>query len=252
MARLASVPDLERELDRLYGVPLDRFVAERDALAGRLRQAHQSDAAATVAKLKKPVAVAWAANRLARLEPKAVARLLAASAGLRDAQKQALAGRAGHGEVGTAQAAEHEAVRDLVEAARTKLDPPVSGSALDRLGQTLRAAAASPPTRKLLERGRLTGEVQATGFDALDGIATRRPRRTKTDEVAQAARARLRSLREESRRLSAAARSAERSARTAERTASTLRAEAETGKAAAERAAAAVAQAEAELELRNT
>jgi hypothetical protein len=252
MGRLASVPDLEQELDRLYGVAPDRFVAERDALAARLRQAHQGDAASTVAKLKKPVAVAWAANRLAREEPRAVDKLLAASTRLRDAQKRALSGRGGRGEVGDAQAAEHEAVRELVESARTKLDPPVSGTALDRLGQTLRAAAASPPTRELLEHGRLTGEVQVTGFEALEGMNSGHPRRRKTDEVAQAARARLKSLREESRRLAAAARSADRAAATAERTASTLRAEADAGRAAAERAADAVAQAEAALKRRNS
>lgn len=252
MARLVSVPDLERELDRLYGLPQDRFVAERDALARRLRLAHQPDAAATVAGLKKPVAVAWAANRLAHQEPQAVARLLAAATRLREAQTEALAGRAGHGDVAAAQSAEREAVHDLVETARTKLDPPVAGTALDRLGRTLRAAAASPPTRELLEHGRLTGEVHAAGFDALDEVeARRRPRPRKTDEVARSARARLASLRTESRRLAAAARSAERAARTAERTASTLRAQAEADTAAAERAAAAVERAEAELKRRH-
>jgi hypothetical protein len=251
MARLASVPDLEQELDRLYGVPPDVFVAERDALAARLRQAHQSDAATTVAKLKKPVAVAWAANRLAREQSSAVGRLLEASARLRTAQKRALAGRAGHTEVGEAQAAEREAVRELVTAAQTQLDPPVSGSALDRLGQTLRAAAASPSTSALLERGRLTNEVQAAGFTAVDGLAAS-PRRTRrTDEVAQAARARLKVLREEARRLATAARSADRAAGAAERAASTLRAEADASEAAARRAADEVAAAEAALRNRS-
>jgi hypothetical protein len=251
MARLASVPDLEHELDRLYGVPPDRFVAERDALAARLRQAHQAEAAATIAKLKKPVSVAWAANRLARQESNTVGRLLAASARVRTAQKRALAGRAGHTEVAEAQSAEREAVGELVSAAKTRLDPPVSGAALDRLGQTLRAAAASPSTSTLLERGRLTNEVRAAGFEALDGLGTRPPRARRTDEVAQAARVRLKALREEARKLATAARSAERAAQSAERAAAALRSEADATEAAAHRAADAVTAAEAALRQRS-
>lgn len=251
MARLASVPDLDQELDRLYGVPPDVFIAERDALAARLRQAHQSDAATAIAKLKKPVAVAWAANRLAREESTAVGQLLAASTQLRTAQKRALAGRAGHAEVGEAQAAEREAVRELVAAARTRLDPPVTGAVLDRLGQTLRAAAASPSASALLERGRLTREVHAEGFAAVDELEAS-PRRTRrTDEVAQAARARLKVLREEARRLAAAARSAERAAGAAERAAAALRSEADASEAAARRAADEVAAAESDLRKRS-
>lgn len=251
MARLASVPDLEQELDRLYGAPFDQFVAERDALAARLRQAHQAAAAATVAKLKKPVSVAWAANRLAREESAAVERLLDASARVRTAQKRALAGRAGHAEVGEAQAAEREAVDELVSAAQTRLDPPVSGAALDRLGQTLRAAASGPATSALLARGRLTNEVHAAGFEALDGLETRPARARRTDEVAQAARARLKALREEARKLAAAARSAGRAATTAERAAAALRSEADASAAAARRAADAVTDAEAALRKRS-
>ena len=251
MAKLASVPDLEQELDRLYGVTPDVFVAERDALAARLRQAHQSDAATAVAKLKKPVAVAWAANRLAREVPDAVGRLLAASAHVRTAQKRALAGQAGHTEVGEAQAAEREAVRELVAAAQTRLDPPVTGTALDRLGQTLRSAAASPAASSLLERGRLTNEVHAAGFTAVDGLEGTPRRSRRTDEVAQAARARLKLLRDEARRLAAAARSATRAAEAAERAASALRAEADASEAAARRAADEVAAAESALRNRS-
>jgi hypothetical protein len=252
MARLASVPDLDQELDRLYGVAPEAFVTERDALAARLRQAHQADAAAAIAKLKKPVAVASAANRLAREETTAVRRLLTASEQLRAAQKRALAGRGGAAEVAEAQAEERGAVDALVAAARSRLEPPVTGTALDRLGQTLRAAAADPSAAELLERGRLTNEVHASGFAPVDGLApaSRRPRRA-TDEVAAAARARLKALREEARTLAAAARAAERAAASAERAADALRAEADAGQAAAQRAADEVAQAEAALRKRS-
>jgi len=247
MARLASVPDLEQELDRLYGAPPEAFVTERDALAARLRQAHQGEAAAAVARMKKPVAVAWAANRLARAEPAAVKALLAAEERLRTAQKRALAGRGGPADVAKAQAAEREAVNELVAAAHSRLDPPVTGTALDRLGQTLRAAAADASVAGLLARGRLTNEVHAAGFAAVDGLEAR-PRRTRrTDEVAGAARARLKALREEARRLAAAERAAERAAAAAERAAVALRAEADSAHEAARRAADDVAAAEGAL-----
>jgi hypothetical protein len=247
VTRLASVPDLERELDRLYSVPLDEFVRERDALATRLRQAHQAEAAATVAKLRKPVAVVWTANRLARQQPKAIAKLLTAAEGVRVAQERALAGAAGAPEVGAARAAERDVVRELIKSARTELDPPVAPAALERLEQTLRAAAADPTARDLLARGRLGVEVEAAGFEQFAGVA---PIRRRRDEVAAAARERVKALRAEVRQLAAEARSAERAAVTAERTAETLRAEADAKHEQSRRAEEQLAAAQEDLQRR--
>jgi len=255
MPRLASVPDLDQELDRLYGVPPEQFVKERDALAARLRQAHQAEAAATVAKLRKPLAVAWAVNRLAREEPKAIAALLDAAERLRKAQERALGGAGGAPDVAQAAADERDRIRDLLTAAR-HLDPPVPAAAVERLGQTLRAAAAGDAqTRELLEHGRLTGEIEAAGFEALEGVtvAPRRSAGPRRDDAAAAAaaRERLKELRAEARKLAATARAAERAAATAERAASTLRSEADASQEAAQRAANEVAAAESELRKRS-
>jgi hypothetical protein len=65
---LASVPDLDRELDALYDLPLEEFTKARNDLANRLRKAHQSEAAAEVRGLKKPSVVAGAENGIARGE----------------------------------------------------------------------------------------------------------------------------------------------------------------------------------------
>jgi hypothetical protein len=138
-------------------------------------------------------------------------------------------------------------VNELVVAAQSRLDPPVTGTALDRLGQTLRAAAADPSTAELLARGRLTNEVYAAGFAAVDGLEAAPRRARRTDEVAAAARARLKALRDEARQLGAAARAAERAAAAAERASASLRAEAEAALAAAQRAADDVAAAESAL-----
>ena len=66
MPPLAAVPDLERELDALYALPLEEFTKARNDLAARLRKAHQSEASDTIHALKKPTVAAWSANRLAK------------------------------------------------------------------------------------------------------------------------------------------------------------------------------------------
>ena len=162
-----------------------------------------------------------------------MAALLTAAERVRAAQKQALGGAGGRADVEAAQAAERDAVRELVTAARSRLEPPVTGTALDRLGQTLRAAAADASTRPLLERGRLSGEVHAAGFEAVDGLAAVRPKRRRTDD---AARAHVKALQSEARRLEAEARAADRAAGAAERDAAKLRAGAEEARGAADRA----------------
>jgi hypothetical protein len=247
MPPLAAVPDLDRELDELYALPLDAFTKARNDLAQRLRKAHQAEAAETVKALKKPSVVAWAANRLARDEKRRVKALLTAGERLRETQQRALAGKAPPDEVGDASNAEREAVRALVTAAREALGARATPHLLDRLSQTLRAAAVDPDARALLERGRLTEEVEAVGFGPLEAVT---PVRRRTDEVARAARERVKDLRAEAKRLAAEAADADRAAREAERAAAILRREADERHAEAERAATALAEAEESLRRR--
>ena len=84
--------DLERRIDELYALPLDRFTAARDALAGELRDAGDRSAAEGVKALRKPVVAAWALNALGREDPDAVAELLELGKQLRRAHRQALSG----------------------------------------------------------------------------------------------------------------------------------------------------------------
>ena len=64
---LASVPDLDRELDNLYDLTLEEFTKARNDLAGPDCARRTSPTpAAEVRALKKPTVVAWAANRLVR------------------------------------------------------------------------------------------------------------------------------------------------------------------------------------------
>jgi hypothetical protein len=248
MPPLAAVPDLQHELDVLYATPLEEFTKARNDLAARLRKAHQGDAAAEVRSLRKPSVVAWAANRLARTEPQLVRELLDAGARLRDVQQGALAGRQPGAEVADAAAAERELVRALVVAARAELEARASPALLDRLAQTLRAAAVDPGAAALLQAGRLTEELQAVGFGPLEAVAPRR--RPDTDEVRRAARERVSALRAEARRLSAEVREAAHVAEEAVREAERLRAAVELKRVEAEQVAAELAEAENDLRAR--
>lgn len=247
MPPLAAVPDLERELDALYASPLDEFTKARNDLAARLRKAHQSEAAAQVRGLRKPSVVAWAANRLARTEPELVRRLVDAGERLRDVQQRALTGGEEAARVTEAAAQEREAVRALVVAARSELADRASAPLLDRLTQTLRAAAIDPAATPLLISGRLTEELQAVGFGPLESVA---PARRRDDEVGRAARERVAALRAEARRLVGEAREVEQAADEAAHTADELRREAAAKRAEAERIATELADAEASLRRR--
>src|SRR5438034_9907423 len=90
--RLAVVPELESELDRLYGLPLDEFTAARNELATRLRKAGQADAAERVRELRKPSVAVWTVNQLARRYPDEIEELVEGGKRLRDAQAKALRG----------------------------------------------------------------------------------------------------------------------------------------------------------------
>lgn len=247
MRPLAAVPNLEQELDGLFSLPLEEFTKARNDLVGRLKKAHQDDAAAAVKALKKPSVVAWVANQLAREEPQQVTALLEAGAQLRDAQQRVLGGNARSTEVTDAATVERETLRALLTSARALLGERANPSLLDRLGQTLRAAAVSDDARPLLERGRLTEELQAVGFGPLEAV---KPARRRGDEVGRAARERVTALRAEARRLSAEASEAEDAADQAAQAAQALAQEATEKRAEAQRAADELADAEEALRTR--
>jgi hypothetical protein len=163
---------LDREIDRLYALPLEEFTAGRNALARRLKSEGDSEAAEQVAGLAKPSLPVWAINQLARQEKAKMRALLDAGAKLFKAQERALSG-GGSDALRTAQADEREAIRDLVERTGAILEEagrPPSRPILERIRSTLAAAALSETARGTLKAGRLTDELQMSGFEALEGI----------------------------------------------------------------------------------
>ena len=99
---------VEEAADRLYGLPLEDFIAERDATAKALRKDGDKEAAAAVAKLPKPSQVAWVANQLGRA---GAGDLLAAG----DAMREAQLGGGGRDALREATAAQRAAVEELLE-----------------------------------------------------------------------------------------------------------------------------------------
>ena len=152
--------------DELFGLPPEEFVAARDELARRLRREGDAEAAKQVKALRRPPLSAWAVNRLARERGRALGPLLAAGERLRAAHQAALAGE-GAAELRSAAKAEREAVAGLVETALELLREaghPTTDATRDRVAATLHAAAASPEAADLVRNGRLTTDLDPSGF----------------------------------------------------------------------------------------
>src|SRR3954454_15989802 len=84
---------LERELDALYQLPLDRFTVARNELANRLRAEGQAEAAQQVKALRKPTAAVWLVNRLAREDELDIQRLLKAGESMTKTQAKVARGQ---------------------------------------------------------------------------------------------------------------------------------------------------------------
>jgi hypothetical protein len=157
--------DLEAEIDRLYGLPLDEFVRERDELARRLNRDGDREAAARVKALRKPTVGAWALNQAVRRRRAETDALLNTGQRLRDAHEQLLSG----GDPAVLRETMEEersltsALADCAEAIASETGK--SGPALrDRVRSTLHAAAVDAEVREELAAGRFVREREAVGL----------------------------------------------------------------------------------------
>jgi hypothetical protein len=160
------------DLDDLYGQPLDRFVPERTAMARELRSAGRREEATEVAALRKPSVAAWAVNQLVRTQRKAVDELFEAGDALRAAHDQVLAGRGDAGSLRSAVARERTAVDALTQAARgllTSEGHELSPTIIDRVSDTLNAAALDDDARAQVRDGRLERELRHVGLGMAAG-----------------------------------------------------------------------------------
>ena len=169
----------------LYGLPLDEFTNERDALAKELRQGGDKEAADQVKALKKPPVSAWTVNQLARRHPQEMRALVKAGEGLRKAQRSAVGGK-GPDALRDATRAHRDRLEELTSFARHELD--ADGQTLQRAMQTLRSASIDKEASKALLAGTLTGDVEQAGFGqvltAVPAGGFRRPARAKAKKPA--------------------------------------------------------------------
>ena len=163
--------NLSADLDALFQLPLNEFTGARNALATRLQKAGRKEDADRVRGLTKPPLSAWVVNQLFWKERSWFDRLLASGAKLRQAQAAGLAGKPVN--VHDPLKAQREALNELSRQAAVFLSrdghapsPDVLRRVtLDLQGLAARQGAADGPAP-----GRLTADVEATGFDALAAL----------------------------------------------------------------------------------
>jgi hypothetical protein len=181
----------------LYGLPLERFTAERNALAKELKRDGRRDEAAAVSKLRKPSVAAWAVNQLIRTQNRAVATLFDAGDALGETQSRLLAGRGDGDALREAVARERAAVGALARMARGLLSSEgheLSPTTLERVSETLHAAALDEDARAQVRDGCLHAELRHIGLGpaAAAGTATsgggRRPATRAPRKAAEHAR----------------------------------------------------------------
>jgi hypothetical protein len=116
---------------------------------------------------------AWTINQLSRFEPDAVRDLLNAGDALRKEQKRLLREAGKPDSLRDALAKERIAINSLTERARSTIERagrPVTDATLQRIAATLQVAAVENEGRELLKAGRLTADLEPTGFGAFTGV----------------------------------------------------------------------------------
>lgn len=187
----------------LYGLPLERFTEERNALAKELRRSGERDQAAQVSKLRKPSVAAWAVNQVVRTQKRDVEAMFKAGDALVQVQADLLAGGGDPGSLRRAVEAERAAADALVDHARGLLSAggtELSPAALEQVKETLHAAALDEGARTQVSAGCLGRELRHVGLGALAGGPGDPSGRTRKDDrkkrAAEAAAARQAQARE--------------------------------------------------------
>lgn len=152
------------KIDDLYALPLDEFTEVRNELAKELRSSGDKEGAARVKKLQKPTVPAWTVNQLARTQSDELNELL---------EVQSSLGTAGSAtEVRELSEARRDLVARLVKAAEGILNTEGRGAGSDTLQKISRTllAGSSGDNADLLRTGRLSRELEPSGFDQVFGL----------------------------------------------------------------------------------
>lgn len=153
----------------LYAVAPAGFVAARNAVVRRARDAGDRDLATAIGRLRRPSASAWAVNLLVRAAVAEVAELLSLGEEMRSAQ-QRLQGD----QLRRLNQRRREVIGALADRARrlaADAGHPLSAAAAAEVEQTLAAALADPELAQTVRAGQLTRPLQYVGLGAEPLIA---------------------------------------------------------------------------------
>jgi hypothetical protein len=245
---MGRTEDVERAIDELFVAPPEAFTEARNALAKRLKEEGDAEAARRVGALRKPVRSAWAVNRLVREDRSAVEELLTVGEQLRVAQRRALSGREAD-ELRERSEARRKLVSGLTRRAAWFLREDPTPALIEKIAATLEAASADEDAARRVLEGRLSNPLprpagfgEAVGLRVVPGLGDEEVSATAAEDRAESA-SREREARAAERREQRARERAERlrselaalEARLAERQEELRAAEAETRAAALER-----------------
>lgn len=178
---------LEDIAAELYSIPLEDFVASRNERAKALVD---SDLAAGVKALRKPLAPAWVVNLFARERPDQLAQALELGESLREAQEDLDA------KTLTALTRQRRTlVKELARAATDLAEhagSQVTTATTEAVEQTLNAAMLDAGAADAVASGRLIRPLEPSGGDAIDvsdavvgAVAPRPVREAPPDELQQ-------------------------------------------------------------------
>lgn len=146
-------------VDELFVGEIGEFVRHRDELVRQLKKDGDKDAAAAVKALRKPSAVAWAVNQVARRQPDAIDELVAAAEAVHAAQARAVQGKDGSSLKETT-----AAWRGRVRALAAEVAGVAGEQYRDDAAATFEAASTSDELSALLKAGRLVTALSPSGF----------------------------------------------------------------------------------------
>ena len=159
---MARRSEVEEAADQLYALSPREFTAARDARAKEAKDAGDKEGAAEIKALRKPTVTAWLANQLVRHHADEVRPLLELGSALREATAT-LSGP----QLRELSRQRNDVVRALVRKARrlaADAGQAVSEDVARGLEETLNAALADPAQAELLLQGRLSVQLQHSGY----------------------------------------------------------------------------------------
>jgi hypothetical protein len=178
--------DLADVVARLYSVPPEEFIAERDVAVDAAKRAGRRDLAVRIGKLRKPTIAAWLVNLLSHQRPDLIGELLALGDELRDAQRE-LRGEALR-ELSLRRRATISALgREARELAVAAGRPVRDKLPLAEVEQTLTAALADAYVAGEVRAGTLTRPLDYAGFGELPRPRLRLVKGGQDDDVEEPA-----------------------------------------------------------------